>query len=990
MGDNRGSPNKFSLAKVNRVENSATMTDARMRVVKAYLSIVWVALWVTNAIADSSEREYAIAAQYYADENWDLAATAFGDFTQQHSDSPQAVEAAFYAGESLVQLNRYDDAAEYFQQFLEAAPEHESRAQAFFRSGECAYLANRPVAALRQLREFNRLYPEHELQQYALPYLGSLSQTASDQEGAIQAFSKALSKYPRGPYADECLLGLATLAYEQQRYTDAAEFLSQLKRKFPESDLQAEAAYWLGLVNFDEQKYGEAAKNFAEVKRRRPEHRRIHAIEYLAAESLRRVGQLDAAIPQLQEITQQLRDNEWADDALVSLMRIALKQNDHQGVANYAASIEQSVPQSNRRMEAEHILGESLIKQQLFRQAVEIFSELVKQENLNEQARSTSHYLLGVAFLGLDNPAETLSQLKKVNVDGQGINLRTQVELAKAMAFNALGQHENAAKLLLNANGDLGEQGQAQLIFALIKSEDLQTATEVLSEWQQQPDANANLLTTARRHLADANFSQSNYQDASQLYAKILAGATAAPLLNRGLSGLGWCHFRMGNDRAALKAFDELIEKAPDSTEAREARLPRARSLERLDEKDKALEAYLEIAQMSEKNEQWATAMLASIDLLKSKDRIELAIDFLQELKDHPQLHGRMDLVLYKLGWLESLAGNPQKSFAAYKTLYLEQPESEYWTDATYRMADIAYQEDRIRTAERLLKKLNQVHQGRPNPKLIPFVKYLEGRISAHRADWTNTISILRPITEKNPESPVATSAHFWLAEAHFQLKEYDEAIPHLVAVGKAQDREAEPWQAIVLLRLAQIKAIQRSWEEVDQILSRLQDRFRDFERSYEIRYLEGQRLVAAAHFDESRTSFQEAIDDPRGQFTETAAKAQWMIGETYLHQNAAEQALRAYLKVDMLYDYPEWRAAALLQAGKCYERLGKIPNARELYERITTEIPATEYHETAQQRLLQIKAGTPAPPKNRIRNRISGETPLSPANTSDQDGETR
>ena len=159
---------------------------------KAYLSIVWVALWVTNAIADSPEREYAIAAQYYADENWDLAATAFGDLTQQHSDSPQAVDAAFYAGESLVQLNRYDDAAEYFQRFLEAAPEHESRAQAFFRSGECAYLANRPIAALRQLREFNRLYPEHELQQYALPYLGSLSRTASDQEGAIQAFSGAL------------------------------------------------------------------------------------------------------------------------------------------------------------------------------------------------------------------------------------------------------------------------------------------------------------------------------------------------------------------------------------------------------------------------------------------------------------------------------------------------------------------------------------------------------------------------------------------------------------------------------------------------------------------------------------------------------------------------------------------------------------------------------------------------------------------------------
>jgi len=962
-----------------------------MRVVKAnlsiaYLSIVWVALWVTNAIADSPEREYAIAAQHYADENWDLAAAAFGEFTRQHSESPQAADAAFYAGEALVQLNRYDDAAEYFLRFLEAAPEHEFRARAFFRSGECAYLANRPVAALRQLREFNRLYPDHELQQYALPYIGTLSQIASDQEGAIQAFSRALSKHPRGPLTDECLLGLATLAYEQQRYAEAADFLGQLNQEFPESDLQADAAYWLGMVHFDEQKYDEAANNFSEVQRIRPQHRRVKASEYFAAESLRRVGKLEAAVQQLQEISQQLRDNEWADDALVSLMRIALKQNDHQSLANYAASLEESAAHSNRRIEADHLLGESLIKQRLFPQAAEVFSELLKQEDLNEQARSTSHYLLGVAFLGLDNPSEALSQFKKVNLEVQGVNLRPQVQLAKAMAFNALGQYENAAKLLLNLNEELDEQGRAQLIFALIKAADLQTAAEVLKEWQQQPDASADLIATARRQLADAEFSQENYQDASKLYATILTAATDAPLRNRGLSGLGWCHFRMGNDRDAIQAFDQLIEKAPASTEAHEARLARARSLERLGQQEEALDAYLEIAQSSERNEQWATATLASIGLLESAGRVEQAIDFLKQLKRHPQRHRRMDLVLYKLGWLESIAGNPQKSFASYKTLYLEQPDSEYWTDATYRMADIAYKEDKIETAETLIKKLNRVHQEQPNPELIPFVKYLEGRISAHQEDWTTTIRILRPMVDNYPDSPVATSAHFWLAEAYFQLKEYEKAILHLVAVGKAKDTESEPWQAIVLLRLAQIKAIQRSWEDVDQTLSWLQDRFRDFDRSYEVRYLEGQRLVAAAQFDEARTSFQETIDDPRGQFTETAAKAQWMIGETYLHQNAVEQALRAYLKVDMLYDYPQWRAAALLQAGKCYERLGKLTDARKLYERITTEIPTTSYHAAAQKRLLQIQADAPAPPKNRT----PGETPSSPANNSDQDGETR
>jgi tetratricopeptide (TPR) repeat protein len=59
------------------------------------------------------------------------------------------------------------------------------------------------------------------------------------------------------------------------------------------------------------------------------------------------------------------------------------------------------------------------------------------------------------------------------------------------------------------------------------------------------------------------------------------------------------------------------------------------------------------------------------------------------------------------------------------------------------------------------------------------------------------------------------------------------------------------------------------------------------------------------------------------------------MRGETYFHQDRFREALSEFLKVDLLYDAPQWQAAALLEAGKVYERLGQWTDAVEAYERV-------------------------------------------------------
>jgi TolA-binding protein len=53
-------------------------------------------------------------------------------------------------------------------------------------------------------------------------------------------------------------------------------------------------------------------------------------------------------------------------------------------------------------------------------------------------------------------------------------------------------------------------------------------------------------------------------------------------------------------------------------------------------------------------------------------------------------------------------------------------------------------------------------------------------------------------------------------------------------------------------------------------------------------------------------------------------------------------------------YDYPELRAAALLEAGKAYLELGQREQANRQFERVIREFPNTPWADAAKEKLGQ------------------------------------
>ena len=86
-----------------------------------------------------------------------------------------------------------------------------------------------------------------------------------------------------------------------------------------------------------------------------------------------------------------------------------------------------------------------------------------------------------------------------------------------------------------------------------------------------------------------------------------------------------------------------------------------------------------------------------------------------------------------------------------------------------------------------------------------------------------------------------------------------------------------------------------------------------------------------------------------------TAARAQFQIGECLFAENKFDDAARELIKVDILYAYPEWSAAALYEAGRCFEELSNPVDARRQFEKVVEHHQGTEWADLASGRLAEM-----------------------------------
>ncbi len=548
--------------------------------------------------------------------------------------------------------------------------------------------------------------------------------------------------------------------------------------------------------------------------------------------------------------------------------------------------------------------------------------------------------------------------------------LRPHAQLARSKALFAIGKHSEAAdsiKSLLNDAGaaKLGNESlaEARALLAQCQTRDgkLQDANQTLVALGNGPDA-ARQTALARCEIAESAYAAGNFELARESFAGLVAASNPPEIRARGLSGLAWCQFHASQWEKSAAAFDEALRLEPAGPRAAEAALMRGRALEHLEQYETALAAYRVVIDRFPDSDRVADALWCAGLLCEKLQQRPQALDLYATLIEHHADFPQLDAAIYRRAWLLGQADDPAAADELLIRLRRDFPRSIHRAEATLCLAEHAAARHDYPQAALLVEEITQA--GVPEA-IASQALYLKGRIAVAQEQWDAVDGPLVQLEERFPDSQLVRSAAYLRAEASYRRGDFEQAARQLTDLAAATKEAPETWSAMAELRRAQALAQLKRWDEALEIARSIATRFPTFDRQFDVDYLIGRGLATQADFAGARESYAKVLADPNGANTQTAAMAQWMIGESFFHQEKYAEALTEYLRVDQRYPFPRWRSAALLQAGKCHEALGQWQPAVAVYQRLLKDFPASEFNGEANERLAEANKRLARKPVN-------------------------
>ncbi len=972
------------------------------------------------AEADEADDQYAVASGYYAKGHWKFAAEEFLTFLQRHPTHRARHDARFFLGESLVQLGRFDEAAEAFLEYLRTEPGGRFVKQARFRAGESAHFAGKSDIARHELSLFRVEHPDDALNQYALTYLGEIAVAEDKWDEAALHFGECLERFPEGRLRDDCRLGLArvferrnettqalrtlealaeksnspvarearfrlgSLHYSLRRYEAAAEAFQEVFRANPKdskaadarlaygwslfklgrfdeaieafaalesnSRLRTDAAYWKGIALKSERRWREAAETLRDAAAAARDHALVPEIRFHAADASVRAGEIDEA----QRLFQAVLDSEaaeaesWKDDAQLGMIQIAFIRNRFDTVLAETEQLLAGDREPDIRVQATLLRAKALMMSEKYDDA----AKLLETVDPTDEAR----FLLATAFSRCGRTEEA-KQLFRAVAEKPG-PLALEAVLREAELLVAAGEHDEAIRSLrallgtdpLTAEERLEVEGALAAAYA--SGGKFDEAAALYGEWSKSRPLSARVAALTER-LAEIAYRKEAYRDALEYFSWLALECDDPEYREKGLLGKGWAQYELGRLDEAGGTFGRLVDQSGNPARGAEAALARGRILAVARQEDAALAMFNLVVERYPRTAAAPEALLESARILARMRQLESAFSgYDRILKEFPDF-ARADTVHYERAWVLYDLNRRDEAYAGFEQVYKDYPQGKAWPDATYRLAKEALDRGDADRAERLIK---EVLEKSSDSSIAADTLALEWRVGAFRGDWLAVDAAAARLLSEFPESRLATAAAFWRAEAAFRRNDRKAAEERFDALWEKYRGSREDWVAAVRLRRAQLAAAAGDWDDAHRIAVETKEQFPEFPQVYELDYVIGRSLAAKGEFSAARDAYFRVISSEQGGKTETAAMAQWMIGESFFHQEDYEAAAKAYLRAEILYDFPQWEALALLQAGKCYEKLEQFEEAADLYRRMIARFPEDRYTDDAKNRLERLK----------------------------------
>lgn len=969
-----------------------------MRITRLLLALVLVAtsfVMTRPACADGAADLYAVAASQYARKDWEAATIAFDRFINDYPNHSLVGPIYFYRGEALIQLEDFVAARKSYEQFLARVETHASRPQAEFRVAECAYLTGDLDQAQAEFDAFLTKHKEHSLHAHALPYLGEIALAQENYARAEQYFRAAKEAAPTAAMQGEAELGLARTLRESGQLTAARQsYRAALAQDIAEAD---EARFELGVLEYRLGQHRVAvehltavaeangcqaaiaklwiAKAYYEVRDWPQAEQRLRElsqdpalaqyrdeIAYLSARIRLEQGGTSEGLTQLEKLLADHPDSLWCDEALYYVAESAVITGDMNKATAAAQRLAAKYPHCEATPQAIRLVVRKRLEKEEYADAIQLL-QTAGIDDVEPEVEKTATawkfelpYLRGIAQLGAGDAKQAIENLEAAVEATDLAEQQGSAYYALGLAADRSGADEDAARhfakyLEVTPNGAEAPASRLLLAAALARIGQLEDAK--IAYAQVDPahcDQRLYLLTT--RRLAETALKAGDKPWAGELFQKLAEEGNPAEFVKAGVAGLSWVRLDAESDDTAASAIEQLIEKDPTNTLIPSVLTARAKVLVERNQAAEALTLYQQIYRNYPESEFAPSAMLNAAQILNDRQEFGRAAELYRSLIQAPAEEMQLDDLHYRLGWALVDQGQPSAASDQWRIICENYRDSQLWSDAAYRRAESLLTAGNTADAAKLLQQV----AAKGDQHVSPHATYLLGQIAVGQSDWEAVATQMVKLEDGAAGEQLQIMASFWHAESLFHQQKFGDAAKLFDSVETLARGRDLPWNSTVALRRAQLAAHLGKWEDAARLADLAVVSFPDFEQRYELDYLRGRCLARAARFAEAREAYQKVVDSPLGGVTETAAMAQWMIGETYFHQKNYQSAIQAYSRVAALYNFPRWKAGSLLQIGKCYEISRQWDKAQKYYDEVAIGYPETYFAGEAQQRLNVVK----------------------------------
>lgn len=890
-------------------------------------------------------------------------------------------------------LGNRSTAQQQLETFSESFPEDRLNGLVLVYRGQIALRRGEPGEAEVLFRQSLDHFPDALSQDECRLGLAR-SLAALDRPDEAERYYLALAGKPQSPAAIEAKYRLASLRYAQQQYASALDTFTELD-SIPESNLWAanaglgkgwslmkldrhadaanvfarftdhpavavQARYWLGLCRKSLEDWPGATDSFLAAAEKLAAERTTSPSRSSAADVTETAILFHAGDSQLAAgILVQARDyfhraiaagkpnDSWYDDALRASVQTSLRLEDYDRARSDAERFLRECPDSRVVPDLLRLLARIQLEQDDY-QAAEQTLDRLGQTNANTSDSVEDAYLLALSFQGQGRHEAALQALQPVLADSTG-ELTANARLVEASLLVAMKRYQDALDVLSTCRATAKTDADRSQVLALtaVCHAQLGDTDEAFRLYQEAfgnaPEAGALRWDTAEQ-IAETALNANQYERAEALYRELIEGEVEAARKNRAMVGLAWVQHGRSDDQSAEATLTRLLETAGDEEASAEALFLRGQVLRALGQPERACQTFEQLLRDHATATYGKDALWDVAQLYENLGRCEDAAKTYQKILDLEPAHSRQVDALYSLAWLRHEEGNAEEAATLFGEIYTQHHDSPYWGHAALWLAQHESDVQRHDEAGTILDKLLSDDQSEP---LRDRALYLSGQIAFAAGQWREARGAFEQLLDECPQSELSEKAAFAAAEAAFQEQD-PESLPLFEQLLTADKDSTGPVHATVCMRLAQLYAEAGRWEDAMMIVESFPADHPDFAQQYELDYVHGRCLAARALFSEARQAYEKVVRSSTGENTETAAKAQLMIAETFFHQRRYADAYRAYMQVEILYAYPELQAAALLQAGKCQELLNNPQNAAELYRQVVKNHAGTRAAEQA------------------------------------------